>query len=229
MKKIILALLAASFVVANASALTISGGLTYGHSAATKLNDNLTLTETTEAEEKFGFNAGLTFPILGPLGLFIDAQALWPLATSVSKGEDGNSYSFTPSKQFNINALVGPYLKIQPSDTMFFRLGAGLDLYFNTKEYEVEKDTTDAESVIKVATSEKTFNFGPGVKLDASFMLIPILGINIGCDVGFLWGQSTLDYSWNSGYKLENEMPESKKNFTLLVTPSINAIIKLGN
>ena len=53
MKKIIMALTAALFVATSASAFSLTGGLAYGRSIVTKLNDDLTVdTEASQTEEE---------------------------------------------------------------------------------------------------------------------------------------------------------------------------------
>ena len=219
MKKIIMALTAALFVATSASAFSLTGGIAYGHSAETRLNNDFSLTEETEAEEKIGFNVGLCNVIAGPLGWFTDIQALWPIST-VSKTDDGTT-TFTPTKQFNINAVLGPALCFNLNDATNLHIGAGIDINYNTKEFEPDWDG------VKQATNQ-TFNWGPAVKADLNFMLLGFIGIGVTCDVGFLWGETKLDVDWKEGAEQNTKHPDSYKNFTLLFVPSVNAVIKLG-
>ncbi len=226
MKKIIMALTAALFVATSASAFSLTGGLAYGRSIVTKLNDDLTVdTEAsqTEEEDKIGLNVGL-FNVFGdgPFGWFTDVQALWPVHT-VSKNDAGD-YTFTPTKSFNINAVLGPALSFNLNDVTQLHLGAGIDLNYNTKEYEQE-----GLAGVKAVITDQTFNWGPAIKADLNFLLLGFIGVGVSCDVGFLWGQTTLDTDLKSGkVNVDNVHNDSYKNFTLLFVPSVNAVIKLG-
>ncbi len=222
MKKLVVAI-ATALVAGNLFAISITGGLVYAYSDVRTLDTStLVLTKESETTNKIGAQVGVYNGLLGPIGIFADVQALFPMS-SVITDENGHVQNFKPSSNFDINTIIGPALAFDLNDVTRIKIGAGLDIGFNTSEY------SDSENAV---FKTHTFKYGVGAKVDADIMLLGFLGINVGCDVGAIWGTKniTIDKTnVSSSSTTDYDNTGSKKTFNLLVLPSISAVIKLGN
>lgn len=222
MKKILMAIVTA-LVAGNLFAFSITGGLVYAYSDVRTLDtSSLRLEKQSETTNYGGMQLGFYNGLLGPLGFFADIQALFPMS-SFAKDADGKNLSFTPGKNFDINMILGPALAFNINDVTRIKIGAGLDLGFNTSEY------TNSENAV---FGTKTFKYGIGAKIDADFMLLGFLGINVGCDIGAIWGTESITVELGKvaeNHKSDYENDGKSKTFNLLVLPSISAVFKLGN
>lgn len=223
MKKIILALVVA-LLATNLFAFSITAGPVYAFSSVRTLDtSSLNVKKESETTNFIGGQIGFYNGLLGPLGFFADVQALWPMST-VQKSEDGK-VSFSPTSSFDINTLIGPALAFNINDSTRIKIGAGLDLGFSTSKYSDDNDA-DYKST--------SFKYGLGAKIDADFMLLGFLGINVGCDIGAIWGNENISIDLG-GVNTDNKEiyggkdDGSSKTFNLLVLPSVSAVFKLGN
>lgn len=222
MKKILMAI-ATALVAGNLFAFSITGGLVYAYSDVRTLDTSSlapSLKKESETTNLIGGQIGFYNGLLGPIGFFADVQALFPMS-SVQKSDSG--YSFKPTNTFDINLLLGPALAFNINDVTRIKIGAGLDLGFNTGNYQDDQNAT---------LRTHTFKYGVGAKIDADFMLLGFLGINVGCDIGAIWGTESITVELGKvaeSHKSNYVNDGKSKTFNLLVLPSISAVFKLGN
>ena len=224
MKKLLSAI-AAMFIARNLFAISFTGGLVYTFSDVKTLDTSTfpyTLTNESDMTNYIGGQAGLYNTLFGPVGFFTDVQFLFPMS-SVKTNADGSFKAFEPTSDFTINAIFGPAFSIASSDHFRIKIGAGIDLGFNTEDYK------DSENAF---FRTYTFKYGLGAKVDADIMLFGPIGINVGCDFGAVWGTEnfTIDKTnVSESHKNDYDNSGAKKTFNFLILPSASVVIKLGS
>ncbi len=196
----------------------ITAGIAYGHSSINTIKDNTLKTDGC-ADESLGFNIGICSELFTHFGLFLDVDCLWPMKTTQTA--DGNSISVDTEGAFAMNGILGATFIFPINDGVKFKLGGGFDI--GGVGHQI-KDIND------VITETITIDYGVGLKTDLSFVLGGFIGLNLGCDFGFLWGGETISREKDSlfTFNVKNENKYGEDTFMLFVIPSVNVVIQLG-
>ena len=166
-----------------------------------------------------GLNLGCDVEITEKFGLFMDIEFILPSKAELSYVLKGKKYSFNDDDimkvNFFIDELFGPEYIYYINDTLKVRFGGGIDfagiVLSSIYEGQVETDLM----------------FGLGTKVDLTYQVSNVVGVNIGCNIAAFFA-GTYDVKTYTSLGSYSNSGTLSDFMLFAIKPNISVIFHIG-
>lgn len=166
-----------------------------------------------------GFDLGCDVEITNKIGLFLILDVVFPSKAELNYELNGKSYSYSDDNLFKVNffidELFGPEYVHYFTENFKLRIGGGFCFAGIVSSSE------------KMKTVEIDYMFGLGTKIDATYQLTNVVGLQLGCNVKYYFIGSYETTKVTAKGDITNK--DSLSEFSLVtVAPSLGVVFHIG-